>query len=122
MNWIHRAVALLCLLLLWRIDSLGDDLDKEKLAHQATRIELHQTAEDGQGWKKLYETAQESATAYKTTADECISRENTARQYKTEREAVFEEDTPKERTPEDKAKVSNENTRKRAAVRINRPL
>lgn len=122
MNWKYFAAALVYLLLMWRIDSLGDDLELEKKAHESTRAELHQAQEDGLGWKAAYEKARDAAQAHKDTAAACMERELQARQDRQEREAILQPARPRPRTEQEQRQVIDDETRKRAADRLNRPL
>ena len=122
MNWKYFAVALVAVLLLWKIDSLGDDLEQEKQAHEATRVTLRQAVEDGEGWKAAYEKALEAAEAHKETAAACMERELQARRDRQEREAILQPAKPRQRTEQEQQQVIDDETRKRAADRLNRPL
>ena len=122
MNWKYVAIALVYLLLLWRIDSLGDDLKLEKQAHDATRVELRQALEDGQGWKVVSQKALAAAEAYQESTAACMEREVLARQARQERESILQEAIPRPRTAQEKQQVIDDETRKHAADRLNRPL
>lgn len=102
-------------LLLWRTHYLDAELKLEKTAHEATRQERD-------NWKAQAEAALARAEALADTARACLAREAQARADAIERAAIMEVAKPRHRTETEKAKVVDDETRKRVADRLNRPL
>ena len=87
-------------------------LDTERLHHAATALERDQ-------WKT-------AAEAYRKDAAEnarlCLDRETKAARDAAERTSIVKQARPRARTVEEKAKVVDDETRRRAVERLNRPL
>lgn len=115
-------VALVVVLLLWRIDNLGGKLDREKDAHNRTKSELAIAIEKGLGWKLAYETALNDAANQAKATQACLDREAEAIQAQGERKAILQAAQPRQRTEQEKTEVVDDATRNRFADRLNRPL
>lgn len=123
MNWKHYAVVgLLVLLALWRIDNLQGKLKLERSEHQTTKEALAVAVEKGNGWKAAYETANGRAEANREAAQACLDREVEARAASEEREAILQASPLRARTETEQTQVVGNETRKRTADRLNRPL
>ena len=97
----------------WSIDYLSDALKEEQVAH----LETHKKAE---GWQTAYELRGINETALSDLAEACLQREAAASAAATERETIMQEDIPQ--PIPNNAKVISNATRKKVAVRLNRPL
>lgn len=95
-------------------------LDIERAAHELTRAELAEALAKGEGWKLVYEKALESATAHRDATQACLDRAVEAEKARQEREEIIQAAPPRQRTEEEKHQVVNDETRKRAADRLNR--
>jgi hypothetical protein len=124
-NWIYYAViAVLALALLgaiWRMDHLSGALALEKSEHKATQEALAREVEKGMGWKTAYENALERAAAQGQATQACLDREVAAAAAREERAAILQAAQPRLRTEQERQQVVNDETRKRAADRLNRP-
>lgn len=95
--------------------ALESSLAAEKAAHAVTRQERD-------NWKAQAEAALDRAEALADTARACLTREAQARADAAERAAIMEAAQPRPRTEAETAKVVDDETRKRVADRLNRPL
>jgi len=108
-------VALLISGLLGRLAYVSSELNAEKAAHGATRQELDR-------WKTAAEAYRREAVAQAENARLCLDRETNAARDAAERAAIVKQARPRARTAEEKNKVVDDETRRRAALRLNRPL
>lgn len=109
-------VALLISGLLGRLAYVNSKLDAEKAAHEATRQELDR-------WRTAAEAYRKDAEAQAENARLCLDREAEAMKKAQERAAIMERAWPRSRTVEEKDKVVvDDETRRRAVLRLNRPL
>lgn len=122
MNWKYVACALVVVLLLWRIDSQGDALELERAQHAGTAQKLADALKKGQSWKTACEKAQQAAEAQRKAVAACMEREAQARRDQRDRDAILRDAAPRERTEHEREQVIDDETRKRAADRLNRPL
>lgn len=90
-------------------------LDKERLHHAATALERDQ-------WKTAAEAYRKDAEAQAENARLCLDRETKAARDAAERTSIVKQARPRARTVEEKAKVVDDETRRRAVERLNRPL
>ena len=123
MNWKHIAVfVVLALLALWRIDNLKGQLKQERTEHSQTQKDLADAISKGNGWKTAYNEAIRTANAQSEATQACLDREMEAAQNQQERKAVLQGAQPRQRTEQEKTEVVDDDTRKRFALRFNRPL
>lgn len=123
MNWKHYAIfGFLALLALWRIDGLKSDLKLERSEHQNTQDARDEAVRRGNEWKAAYEEARAAAEANGAAAQACLDREVEARAASQEREEILQASPPRPRTETEQAQVVGNETRKRSADRLNRPL
>lgn len=116
MKWaVCLAIAACIGLLVWRNQYLNSELKLEKAAHETTRLKRDT-------WKAQAEAALARAEALADTARACLTREAQARADAAERAAIMEAAKPRPRTEPEKAQVVDDETRKRVAARLNRPL
>lgn len=108
-------VALLISGLLGRLTYVNSKLDAEKAAHEATSQELDR-------WRTAAEACRLDAEAQAENARLCLDREAEAMKKAQERAAIMERTRPRTRTVEEKDKVVDDETRRRAVLRLNRPL
>jgi hypothetical protein len=120
--WALAALALALLGALWRVDHLSGALDREKSAHEATQETLARELAKGRGWKAAYEEALFAADAHRTATRACLDREVAATAAREERGAILQAAPPRPRTEQERQQVANDETRKRAANRLNRPF
>jgi hypothetical protein len=124
-NWIPYAlIAVLALALLgalWRADHLSGALDLEKSNHKATQEALAREVEKGAGWKAAYEKALFAADAHRAATQACLDRAVAEAAAREERAAILQAAPPRSRTEQERQQVVNDETRKRAADRLNRP-
>lgn len=91
------------------------ELSAERLNHAVTRQERDD-------WKAQAEEAAMRAEALAENAYRCLEREAKARADAAERTAIMEAAKPRQRAETEKTKVVDDETRKRVADRLNRPL
>lgn len=89
-------------------------LDTERLHHAATALEDQ--------WKTAAEAYRKDAEAQAENARLCLDRETKAARDAAERTSIVKQARPRARTVEEKAKVVDDETRRRAVERLNRPL
>ena len=90
-------------------------LDTERLHHAATALERDQ-------WKTAAEAYRKDAEAQAENARLCLDREAKNTREEAERAAIMQQARPRARTVEEKAMVVDDETRRRAVERLNRPL
>ncbi|CAK7024825.1 MAG: hypothetical protein DELT_02537 [Desulfovibrio sp.] len=123
MNWKHYTViGLLIVLALWRIDNVQGKLKLERSEHQNTKDALADAIEKGNGWKAAYEEARSAAEAHREATQACLDREAEARAASQERKAILQAAQPRPRAETERTQVVDDETRKRTADRLNRPL
>lgn len=109
------AAALLFSGLLGRLAHVNSELDAERAAHAAT-------AQDRDRWKATAEAYRGEAVAQAENARLCLDRESNAVRNAAERAAIVKQASPRARTAEEQDKVVDDETRRRAVERLNRPL
>lgn len=109
------AAALLFSGLLGRLTHVNGELSAERLNHAAT-------LKDRDQWKAAAEAYRKDAEAQAENARLCLERETKAARDATERAAIVKQARPRARTAEEKDKVMDDETRRRAVERLNRPL
>lgn len=127
MNWkpywlIGAAFALCAMLALWQIDNLRGKLKLERSEHAKTQSALADAIEKGNGWKAAYEETYRAAEAHRQATQACLEREVEARAAEQERKAILQAAQPRPRTETENKQVVDDETRKRTADRLNRPL
>lgn len=106
----------------WRIDSLNDSLKAEQRDHKETKEARDEAVKKGNGWKKAYEEAIDSAQAHRKETQACLDREVEARTAQQEREKILQTARTRTRTAEEKLQVVDDATHKSTVRRLNRPL
>ena len=109
------AAALLFSGLLGRLAHVNAELDAERAAHAVT-------AQDRDRWKATAEAYRGEAMAQAENARLCLDRESNAARDAAERAAIVKQASPRARTAEEQDKVVDDETRRRAVERLNRPL
>ena len=126
------AAALLFSGLLGRLAHVNAELDAERAAHAVT-------AQDRDRWKATAEAYRGEAVAQAENARRgdgrgvtrqaqaenarlCLDRESNAARDAAERAAIVKQARPRARSAEEKNKVVDDETRRRAVERLNRPL
>ena len=109
------AAALALALLLWRLDHVGGELEAEKAAHAVTKQEC-------QRWRAVAEACRQDAEAQAENARLCLERETKAARDAAERANIVKRASPRARSAEEKDKVVDDETRRRAVLRLNRDL
>ena len=89
------------------------ELDAERLRHAVTKQERD-------AWKAAAEAYLENAGAQAENARKCLEREEKSVRDAAERAAIIKQARPRARTAEEK--VVDDETRRRAVERLNRPL
>lgn len=107
---VFALVAVSCALLLTK-----GALDTERLHHAATALERDQ-------WKTAAEAYRKDAEAQAENARRCLAREAQAQRDAAERTSIVKQAKPRARTVEEKDTVVDDETRRRAVERLNRPL
>ena len=107
--------ALVFSLLLWRLDHICGELDAEKTAHAIT-------VQERDRWQSAAEAYRKEAEAQAENARLCLNREAKTAQDALERAAIVKQAKPQIRPTEEKEKVVDDETRRRAVLRLNRPL
>lgn len=107
--------ALAAVVQFFAVRALESSLAAEKAAHAVTRQERDD-------WKARAEAAATRAEALADNARRCLEREAQAQADAAERAAIMDAARPRPRTETEKAKVVDDETRKRVADRLNRPL
>lgn len=101
--------------LLGRLAHVSGQLDAERAAHVVTERER-------QRWQAAAEAYRENAEAQAENARLCLERETKATRDAAERAAIVKQASPRARTAEEKDKVVDDETRRRAVLRLNRDL
>ena len=101
--------------LLGRLAHVNAELDAERAAHAVTEQER-------QRWQAAAEAYRKDAEAQAENARLCLDREAKNTREEAERAAIMQQARPRARTVEEKAKVVDDETRRRAVLRLNRPL
>ena len=106
----------------------GTRLDAERSSHETTTLKLEQVqAELGRSvaeaarWADVAALAQAVTTSMKATAQAAIEREARARVDASERQHILSKASPRQRTATETKEVVDDDTRHRAAARLNRP-
>ncbi len=94
-------------------------LERSLAAERAAHVVTRQERDD---WKARAEAATTRAEALADNARRCLEREAQARADAAERAAIMKAARPRPRTETEKARVVDDETRKRVADRLNRPL
>lgn len=111
--WLAAALLFSCLL--GRLAHVNAELDAERAAHAVTLQECDR-------WKTAAEAYRKNAEAQEENARLCLERETKAVQDAAERAAIVKRASPRTRTAEEKNKVVDDETRRRAVLRLNRGL
>lgn len=106
----------------WRLDHVSARLEAEKKARAAAEARVEQVVAECEAWVAAYWEAMDAITAHKDNARACLDREARARTDATERAAIVKQARPRARTAEEQNKVVDDETRRRAVERFNRPL
>lgn len=93
--------------------ALESSLTAEEAAHAVTRKERDH-------WKSQALAARMGAEALAENAQRCLAREAQAQADAAERAAIMDAARPRPRTETEKAKVVDDETRKRTVARLNR--
>lgn len=109
------AVALLISGLLGRLAHVSGELEAERAAHAVT-------ARERDRWEAAAEAYRQEAVAQAENARLCLDRETNAAKEAAERAAIVKQTRPRARSAEEKDKVVDDATRRRAVLRLNRPL
>lgn len=109
------AFGLAFVLVLWRLDHVEADLVRECAARRAAVQECDQ-------WRATAEAYRQEALAQAENARQCLNREQEAAQDAKERAAIVKQARPRTRTAAEKERVVDDETRRRAVYRLNRPL
>lgn len=91
------------------------ELDAERLRHEDTALERDQ-------WQAAAEAYRKDAEAQAENALLCLDREAKATRDAVERAAIVKQARPRARSAEEKNTVVDDETRRRAVLRLNRPL
>lgn len=94
----------------------------EQREHAATLAALRQVTESRDAWIAACNEALDTARAQRDNAAACLQREAAARTDAAERAAIVRQARPHTQTADERNKVVDNETRKRAAARLNRPL
>ena len=115
-TWIPVLVAALaCVLLLWRLDRVSGELEAERTAHGVTAAERNH-------WRTAAEAYRLDAEAQAENARRCLAREAQVQRDAAERDAIVRQAKPRTRTTAEQVRVVDDETRRRAVARLNRPL
>jgi hypothetical protein len=100
---------------------LSGKLALEQSAHKTTQEALTRETEKALQWMAVYEDMQERALAQAAATQACLDREATARKAQEERRKILQAAQPRARTAAEQKQVVNDEARKSAADRLNRP-
>ncbi len=107
----------------------GTRLGAERANHETTTLKLAQTQADlsravaeAARWADVAKLAQAATTSMKATAQAAIEREARTRLDASERKQILSAAKPRQRTATETTEVVDDDTRHRAAARLNRPL
>jgi hypothetical protein len=100
---------------------LSGKLALEQSAHKQTQEALTRETEKALQWMVVYEDMQERALAQAAATQTCLDREAAARKAQEERRKILQAAQPRARTAAEQKQVVNDETRKSAADRLNRP-
>ena len=101
--------------LLGRLAHVNGELSAERLNHAATLKERDT-------WQAAAEAYRREAVAQAENARLCLDREANAVRDAAERMAIVKQARQRDRTAEEQNKVVDDETRRRAVERLNRPL
>lgn len=90
-------------------------LDTERLHHATTATERDH-------WKATAEVYRADAEAQAENTRRCLAREAQAQRDAAERDAIVRRAKPRARTTAEQVRVVDDETRRRAVARLNRPL
>lgn len=99
----------------WALLIARSELETERLRHAAT-------AQERDRWRAAAEAYRKDAEAQAENARQCLGREAKAARDAAERADILRDARPRARTAEEKNKVVDDATRRRAVERLNRPL
>ena len=111
--WLAAALLFSCLL--GRLAHVNGQLDAERAAHSVTARECDR-------WKTAAEAYRKNAEALADNARRCLEREAQAQADAAERAAIMDAARPRPRPETEKARVVDDETRRRAVLRLNRGL
>ena len=101
--------------LLGRLAHVNAELEAERAAHATT-------ARESERWKAAAEAYWKDAEAQAENARMCLDREAKNAREEAERAGIVQQARPRARSAEEKDKVVDDETRRRAVERLNRPL
>jgi hypothetical protein len=108
-----------------RLDAVRADaarrIQTEQAAHTVTRSELATALAEAARWADVAKLAQAATMSMKATAQAAIAREARAHADASERKQILSAARPRERTVTETREVIDDDTRHRAAARLNRP-
>ncbi len=123
MNWKIYGVFFVALMLsLWRISSLGGALALEESEHKTTKQALAKAIKKGKGWEAAYGKSIEAIETTNISLQSCFEREADALKDSRDRQAILDSSKPQERTQAETRQVVDDETRRRAIDRLNRPF
>ncbi|MDD2966754.1 MAG: hypothetical protein PHN64_04585 [Desulfovibrionaceae bacterium] len=105
----------------WCARDARHTLALEQKDHATTRIALQRMTQSRDAWAAAYTEALAAAQAQRENAAQCLQREAAASKETSERAAIMAQAKPLPRPAQSKDVVDDE-TRKRATARLNRPL
>lgn len=96
-------------------------IQAERAAHNATRSELATALTEAARWADVAKLAQAATISMRATAQAAIEREARAHADASERKQILSAAKPRARTVAEIKEVVDDDTRHRAADRLNRP-
>lgn len=101
---------------------LAQRLEVEQAEHAKTRVELEHAVAQAEIWVAAYLEVMAGAEAQQKLAEACLARESETRADTEARKAILAPVKPRPRSPEEREKVVDNDTRTRVIDRLNRPL
>lgn len=120
-GWPALLAAVICAIFGYE-QGYGDAWEKACLEMDAIRAKQAVTEQECERWQATAEAYQRDAEAQTENAKLCLEREAKAAQDAMERAAIVKRSKPRARSAEEKNKVVDDETRRCAIMRLNRPL
>lgn len=106
----------------WRLSVVNGKLALEQSNHSRTKDALILAIEERDEWITAFALMENAAQAQQSASAACLDREARALAAQAERTGIMQAVKPRQQTQAEKQQVVDDETRKRVADRLNRPL